>query len=541
MPTTAFRPLLVIIAALGLALTACAGSARTRADEWRPGVPKRTGQVVDGRQQGTWTYWYEDGAKQAEGGFRDDRQEGAWTWWRRDGSVEQHGSYAGGLRIGPWTFLHADGTLRAAGYYGVPPAAEGEPWRALDRQHGFWRYWHPGGIPAASGWFDAGRKTLVWTVSDERGRRLEQGAFRNGIKVGPWFEQGDAGGRLVDHGCPDGYQCYREPRDGRPTRWGMLQDQRPTGLWLAFHADGSARAASITDAAGERWMAWLPDGSLIAVGERSDQTEVESWLHPEGVAVDEARREERERLVAAARQALHAPLTAAPVPAPVAVPTAPAGALARRTLSPLPTLPGFWTAREETAARTLIASYAVGARADDGGYAWSAPAAQPADRERSDLLGKPLPQTRLLGPAGEVIDLADRAAAGRSCLLVVLRGFSGQVCIYCATQTAAIADNLARFAAAGTDVVLLYPGPAESVPLFMAAVRSLGRELPPRLTLAIDPDLLLVRRLGLEDRLARPTSLLLDRRGIVRWSYMGAADDDRPAVDAVLDQIARLP
>ena len=522
---------------LGVALVAC-GAAQARNDEWHPGIPKRSGRLSGQQQQGTWTYWHPSGAKQAEGGFQDDKQDGAWAWWYPDGTVQQQGQYAGpGLRVGPWRFAHPDGKPKAEGAYGVAPVDGKGAWTALDRQHGLWRYWHANGTPAANGWFDAGAKTLLWTAWDEQGQRLEQGAYWQGTKVGPWHERVAGADRLVDHGCPAGYQCYREPTTGQPTRWGMLKDQRPAGLWLAFTADGTPRAASLDTVDQERWMAWLPDGRLMAAGDRQGQGEIEHWFH----AADDAAAlvVEHEREVTVARQALRAPLVATIAKAPVAEPTIQASPLTRMVLSPLPVLPGFWTPKEEASAASLIKAYSTTTETTDG-YTWSTSRKDPKDR-RADLLGKPLPQTRLLSATGEVVDLADSAAAQRNCLVVVLRGFSGQVCIYCATQTAAIVDNLARFESANTDVVLLYPGPAESVPQFIAAVRSLGKEVPPRLLLAIDPDLLLVRQMKIEDQLAKPTSLLLDRSGTVRWIYMGAAHDDRPAVDEVLAQVARLP
>ena len=147
---------------------------------------------------------------------------------------------------------------------------------------------------------------------------------------------------------------------------------------------------------------------------------------------------------------------------------------------------------------------------------------------------------RLLAADGEVIDLADFRGKEKV-VLVILRGFSGQVCLYCTAQSAALLDSLPRFASAGARVVLLYPGPAESVPQFIQAVQSLGRTVPKDLIVAIDPDLALVRALAIEDALAKPTSIILDRQGAVAWTYVGADMTDRPAVDTLLREVSRLP
>jgi peroxiredoxin len=131
-----------------------------------------------------------------------------------------------------------------------------------------------------------------------------------------------------------------------------------------------------------------------------------------------------------------------------------------------------------------------------------------------------------------VIELKDRIG-NHPVLLVILRGFSGQVCLYCAAQTAAIANQIARFRDLGVEVVVIYPGPIEAVPAFVKAVESLRKE-PPPMPLALDVSLLLVRALGIEDNLARPTSLLIDKQGLVRYAYVGETIADRPSVNDLL-------
>ena len=84
-------PLLTsILVAASLLTVGCFGPRLVR-DEWRPGVPKRHGEVVSGKQQGLWQYWYDNGAKQSEGAWHKDYQDGQWTWWYADGRVQQTG------------------------------------------------------------------------------------------------------------------------------------------------------------------------------------------------------------------------------------------------------------------------------------------------------------------------------------------------------------------------------------------------------------------------------------------------------------------
>jgi peroxiredoxin len=144
----------------------------------------------------------------------------------------------------------------------------------------------------------------------------------------------------------------------------------------------------------------------------------------------------------------------------------------------------------------------------------------------------------VLAADGSVLDVASAAAKERIAL-VVLRGFSGQVCVYCASQTAAIVDRIDEFSERGCRVVLVYPGPAESVPVFIEAVATLGREVPESLTVALDPDLAMVKTLAIEGMLAQPTTLVVNNEAKVDWAYVGEDKQDRPSVDEILREAGK--
>jgi peroxiredoxin len=206
------------------------------------------------------------------------------------------------------------------------------------------------------------------------------------------------------------------------------------------------------------------------------------------------------------------------------------------SLSPIQVLPAFWTHGEEARAQKWVARYNTGSinDADEDPYASTGDKAVLS--QRPDLLDKPLAQTRFLGADGSVIDVGGYK---KPVVVVLLRGFGGQVCLYCAAQTAALCKRIDDFHKAGAEVVVLYPGPAESAPAFIQAVKSLSKE-PPPMPVALDVSLLLVRALGVEDNLARPTSLVLDRGGKVRFAYVGKTIADRPSADDLLREVRRI-
>lgn len=184
-----------------------------------------------------------------------------------------------------------------------------------------------------------------------------------------------------------------------------------------------------------------------------------------------------------------------------------------------------WTPAEKNFARSLVERYTRAAAVSAG---------EPHD----ELIGGPLPLTRFLDSAGRVLDLRD--LEGKKVVLVILRGFAGTVCLHCSSQTIALARAAAKFKERGAEVILVYPGAAESVPAFIEAVRNLEEGFTPPFPIVLDVDLAAVRTFRIEGSLAKPTSLILDERGIVRYAYVGRQPADRPSVDVLIDAIDRI-
>jgi peroxiredoxin len=159
---------------------------------------------------------------------------------------------------------------------------------------------------------------------------------------------------------------------------------------------------------------------------------------------------------------------------------------------------------------------------------------------RPDLLGMPLRQRRFVGPSGGIVDLGDYEGS-RNLLIVFMRGFSGQVCIGCAAQTVALLNQYGEFERRETEVVVVYPGNPASVPVYVDSIRNLTgtNDLPP-FPVLLDANLNAVTLLDIKGSLAKPTALIVDKKGIVRYAYVGKGFDDRPAVTTLLAAIDDL-
>lgn len=516
-----------------LVCAACAPRPVTQVDD--QGIVRREGQVQGKRQVGSWTYRDASGAVEATGSWEGDKQIGPWTWYHPDGSVKQTGTYlAMGLRSGWWSFHHPGGARQSAGAYG--DGGDGLP----ERQQGPWTYWRGDGSPSACGTFVDGSRALIWTAWSADGSVESQGACWQGRRVGPWRD----GGTESDRGLPAGFTLYADQVGGLQ-RWGMLKEGRCEGTWVL--RDGDRILAAADRGQSLRHLAVLREDATVEAWIRfADQGGRRVTLFADGVPVADAAAlppegdtplpERIDRIIAA----FLAPLTETARPAPLAdaAPAPRPESLQGVAISPTPVVPQFWTTLEEASAASLLRAYTKGRQQMFSEYDFSAPAGGDQARSRK-LMDQPLPDVRVIDPKGRILDLAD--GGGKRTVVVVMRGFFGQVCIYCATQTAALAGNIDRFLGNDARLVVLYPGPAESVPAFLDAVRSLGADVPEALTVAIDPDLAFVKAMGIEHMLATPTTLIVGRDRAVGWAYVGRSKDDRPSVDQIVSQLEGLP
>jgi peroxiredoxin len=492
-----------------LLLSACGGPQTVRST-YADGKLAAEGQTAGKKQFGPWIYYHPSGAIQASGAWDNDKQVGPWQWFFSDGRPQFAGAYvAGGLRDGTWKAWHANGKLASEGAY------------QFDRQNGGWRYWHDNGAVFAEGTFDYGVKHGWWITRTSAGMAEKSGLFIKGLKVGPWTTWSNGVARVEDLGVPAGAVANWSGRTWSVSGVGLNGS-------LTFAADGTPSALQLSNDG--RTFTSLP----------SDVT---------GFTVDLAGVIPTAPVDAPASAPTAPPISTAPTialthvvsPVPASAPITPAAEAqiesASVGLSPLPVNPAVFSQGDRAHIELLLRTYTSGKDPLAGSeYAWGTDGRATGDPAGRQLLNKMLPQTRFLSSTGAVIDLA---RLKKPVVLCVMRGFSGQVCIYCATQTAAIANNYSKFTAAGAEVVIIYPGPTEAVPAFVTAVQSLRKD-PPPMPIGLDVSLLLVRGLGVEENLAKPTSLIIDTNGKIAYAYIGASMADRPSVEDLLQALRKV-
>jgi len=526
---------LLAVAVAGLAFVGCKAAFNAlvpHIERWSNGLTKREGTIRDNAQTGEWTYYYESGQRRASGRYENDHRIGAWTSWFENGGVEWNGSFdATGKRVGEWTFFHPDSTMRARGRY------------VADAEDGPWEFFHPDGSPDRRGQYDKGLMSGPWAHFHPGGRPKAEGMCHRGQRIGLWTMRDEAGKEGVqDFGSRAGVEIALETwPNGKPKRTGVLQSGAAVGRWTSYHENGTQHFCCT-------WNGAVAGGVFEA---RNEQNQViAAGLLDGGKVVDGAA--EAAAAVAQATADLQAPVAPtarAPVQPPTPLPPPPAAVVAavtteeERIPAPAQVAP---TVQQEKEMAAIVDNYRDGESPDRPSLKkYPTDTRQPTrssgsgPRTLTELQGKPLPIDEMRGVDGKTVSLRDYVGKKRV-LLVVLRGFLGEVCMYCVAQTEALAQCRAELEALNIEVLVLYPGPRENEKAFEKAYEmTFGKGAPPY-RVFYDPDLELVAKLGVSGDLAYPTTIIVDQQGVVQYAYVGKDRADRPAAKALIKKIKEL-
>jgi peroxiredoxin len=146
---------------------------------------------------------------------------------------------------------------------------------------------------------------------------------------------------------------------------------------------------------------------------------------------------------------------------------------------------------------------------------------------------------------GKAVRLTD--FRGRSnVVLVVVKGMpkypGGLFCPGCLAQVNALATNYDEFKKRDAEILMVFPGPTDKVPDFLANGKVDGANGNPKLPfpLLADTDLKAVDALGIRGDLAKPSTYIFDKKGNAVFAFVGETTTDRPSVKALLARLDKL-
>jgi peroxiredoxin len=134
----------------------------------------------------------------------------------------------------------------------------------------------------------------------------------------------------------------------------------------------------------------------------------------------------------------------------------------------------------------------------------------------------------------------------KNLVMVFTRGYNGSICPYCSSYTSGLITNYPKISDRGTEILVVYPiaKPNQSQKLdeFLKAtfVRSGDGVTTTPFPVVLDIELKAVDSLGIRKDLAKPATYILDKKGHVRFAYVGNSLSDRPSIKVILKQLDTL-
>ncbi len=148
-----------------------------------------------------------------------------------------------------------------------------------------------------------------------------------------------------------------------------------------------------------------------------------------------------------------------------------------------------------------------------------------------DVSGKPVKLSDYIGP--------------KHLVLVITRGYYGDICIYCSTQVSRLIARYDEFNEQDAQVVVVYPlrreGDKRRLDDFVKSTEEkLETQKKPPFPILLDVELNAVNKLDIAEQLAKPATYIIDKQGEVRFAYVGANPQDRPSVTSMITQLKEL-
>ena len=72
-------------------------------------IMMKEGKIVDGKEEGVWTTFDEQGQKTEETTFKEGKEDGLYSLWYENGLKKAEGPNKGKCRIGLWTWYYKSG------------------------------------------------------------------------------------------------------------------------------------------------------------------------------------------------------------------------------------------------------------------------------------------------------------------------------------------------------------------------------------------------------------------------------------------------
>jgi antitoxin component YwqK of YwqJK toxin-antitoxin module len=188
----------------------------------------------EGKKQGKWKFFYDDGKIKSEGNFVHDKREGKWLYYFNSGMTEQIGNYKNGKPHGQWIWYYENQKLRRTGE------------------------------------FDNGYEKGFYYELSEEGDTLSRGSYLVGFKTGEWMYHVNDYKEIGNYvsGKKEGlWKHYYD--DGTIQYEGQYVEDFPDGKHKTYFPDGSIKLIAFYSAGNKenKWKEYDKEGNLVVITE----------------------------------------------------------------------------------------------------------------------------------------------------------------------------------------------------------------------------------------------------------------------------------
>lgn len=168
----------------------------------------------------------------------------------------------------------------------------------------------------------------------------------------------------------------------------------------------------------------------------------------------------------------------------------------------------------------------------------------PLQAAEPPAVGEKAPDFVLKTLDDQIVRLSELTAK-TNVVLVVLRGWPGYQCPICERQVSDFVNSAPDFAAAGAQVLFVYPGPADGLKAHAEEFKQMkGKEWPATFQYVLDPDYTMINAYHLRwdapHETSYPSTFVLDPQGVIRFSKISHSHGDRSSAATVLAEVKKL-
>ncbi len=188
-----------------------------------------TAHYTQDKKSGQWNYYYKNGKKFKEGTFSNDEKHGTWKTWYENGTLLMDGAYENGRETGEWKNYWENGNLKNVSSF------------VGGKLNGKWLSYLPDGKLSVEGTYKNGYKTGKWLDYFANGNLREMKTYKVVKTKSKINKSGEKPKINYSSELNGKFEAYSD-LDGKKMEEGTYKNGNKVGAWTAYHPGGRMKA-----------------------------------------------------------------------------------------------------------------------------------------------------------------------------------------------------------------------------------------------------------------------------------------------------------